>query len=117
MFKQMVHSLSKNRTGIILIVMAALSTAVGQMLWKLSQHFPDVWLIIGFLLYFCGAVLMIAAFRFGDLSVLHPLLSFGYIFSIILGGLFLGEKLSAVQISGILIIFVGASLIGGGDND
>ncbi|MDD9147231.1 MULTISPECIES: EamA family transporter [unclassified Sporolactobacillus] len=116
MFKEMIHSFAKNRTGIILILTAALSTAVGQMLWKLSQHFPDAFLIIGFLLYFCGAVLMIVAFRFGDLSVLHPLLSVGYIFSIVLGGLFLGEKLSIVQIAGILIILAGASLIGGGDN-
>lgn len=111
----MLDSLSRNRTGIMLIITAALSTAVGQMLWKLSQHFPDAYLIVGFFFYFCGAVLMIVAFRFGDLSLLHPLLSVGYIFSIILGSFFLGEKLSIVQISGIMIIFAGASLIGGGD--
>lgn len=111
------HSIAKNRTGIVLIIIAALATATGQMLWKLSHTVPDLYFIIGFLLYFCGAVLMIAAFKFGDLSVLHPLLSFGYIFSIFLGSLFLGESLSALQIIGILIIIAGASLIGGGDDD
>lgn len=113
----MIHSVAKNRLGIALIIIAALSTATGQMLWKLSRSVPDVYFIIGFLLYFCGAVLMIAAFKFGDLSVLHPLLSFGYIFSIFLGSIFLGEALTVLQILGILIIIIGASLIGGGDDD
>lgn len=111
------HSIVKNRIGITLIICAALSTAIGQMLWKMSHSIPDIWFIFGFLLYFCGAVLMIVAFRFGELSVLHPLLSFGYIFSIFLGSLFLGESLSFLQILAILIIIAGATLIGGGDDD
>jgi uncharacterized membrane protein len=70
-----------------------------------------------FILYFCGAALMIIAFKFGDLSILHPLLSFGYIFSIFLGGIFLGESLTGIQITGIAVIILGATLIGGGDDD
>jgi Predicted membrane protein len=116
-FNLIIHSIVKNRIGITLIICAALSTAIGQMFWKLSHSIPDVWFIFGFLLYFCGALLMIVAFRFGELSVLHPLLSFGYIFSIFLGSLFLGESLTFLQIIGIIVIIVGASLIGGGDDD
>lgn len=111
------QSIYKNRIGISFIICAALSTAFGQMLWKMSSHFLDVYFIIGFLLYFCGAVLMIVAFRFGDLSVLHPLLSFGYIFSLFLGSIFLAETITAPKVIGTCIIFIGAVLIGGGDRD
>lgn len=117
MGKKILHSLYKNRIGISLIILAAFSTSIGQMFWKLSHQFLDVNFIVGFFLYFCGALLMIIAFRFGDLSVLHPLLSFGYIFSLYLGSAFLGENLTITKICGTCIIFVGAALIGGGDHD
>jgi drug/metabolite transporter (DMT)-like permease len=117
MFKYIFRSIYKNRVGISLIILASLSTAVGQMFWKLSEKFLDFHFIIGFCLYFCGALLMIIAFRFGDLSVLHPLLSFGYVFSLYIGSVFLDETLTTSKILGTLIIFIGATLIGGGDHD
>ncbi|AEO99688.1 MAG: DMT family transporter [Heyndrickxia faecalis] len=111
------QSIRKNKTGILLIMLAAFSTSVGQMLWKMSGHFLDAYFVTGFFLYFCGALLMIVAFRFGDLSVLHPLLSMGYIFSLFLGSIFLGEHMTPLKIIGTCIIFAGAALIGGGDAD
>ena len=50
---------------------------------------------------------MILALRFGDLSVLHPMLGIGYVFSIGLGYLFFGEPIHWKKIIGILIILFG----------
>ena len=107
--------MKKNIKGIILMIMAAFLTSIGQLFWKLSQGNNLKWLIIGFSCYGIGAVLMIVAFRFGSLSVLHPLMSTGYIFAIFFGTLILHEKISLIQYVAILIIIIGITLIGGGD--
>ena len=116
MFKEMVTSIKKNRIGIVLILTAALSTAFGQFFWKLSEGQINFNLIIGFFLYSIGAILMIIAFRFGSLSVLHPLLSIGYVFALFIGTYFLGESLTTKHIIGNVFIVVGALLIGGSDD-
>jgi uncharacterized membrane protein len=98
------------------MILAALCTSFGQLFWKLSEAALNINLIIGFFLYFLGAVLMIAAFRFGKLSILHPLLSIGYVISSILGLVFLKESLSISSILGIAFIMAGVVLIGGESN-
>jgi drug/metabolite transporter (DMT)-like permease len=111
-----VQSFQKNKVGIFFILAASISTASGQMFWKLSNGALNFYLLLGFVLYFIGAVLMIIAFRFGSLSVLHPLLSMGYVFALLLGVMFLDESISMTHIIGTLLIIGGAILIGGGDH-
>lgn len=113
--KGFIMSFKKNYKGIILISIAALFTSVGQLLWKISNGQINAFMVSGFLCYGLGAVLMIIAFRFGSLSVLHPILSLSYIFAIVLGAIFLGEYLKTMQVMAIIIIIVGVTLIGGGD--
>lgn len=108
-------SFKKNYKGIILMAIAALLTAIGQLLWKISSGKVNKFMIIGFLCYGLGAMLMILAFRFGSLSVLHPMLSLSYIFAIIFGAIFLGEYLKFVQVIAVISISIGVILIGGGD--
>jgi drug/metabolite transporter (DMT)-like permease len=112
-----IQSLKKNKIGIALILVASISTASGQMFWKLSGGQWNRYLILGFLCYGVGAVLMTVAFRFGSLSVLHPLLSMGYVFALLLGITFLHEQITAMQTVAVALIIVGAILIGGGDDD
>lgn len=109
-------SFKKNYKGIALILIASLFTAIGQMLWKLSKGSDITLLFLGFLCYGLGAVLMIIAFRFGSLSVIHPMLSFGYIFALILGNFVLGETITKKSYMAIFIIMLGVILIGGGDD-
>lgn len=112
----MESSLAKQKSayiGISLMVLAALFTTFGQLFWKLSHASINLDLLLGFVLYFFGAVTMIVAFRFGKLSILHPLLSIGYIFSTILGVVFLNERINWISILGIAVIMIGVVLIGG----
>jgi len=102
--------------GIGLMILAAFCTALGQLFWKLSHAAINVELIVGFILYFLGALLMTIAFRFGKLSVLHPLLSVGYVLSTILGIIFLNENISFSGFLGILCIIGGVLVIGGESN-
>lgn len=111
-----IKSLNNNKVGILFILCASLTTAFGQMFWKLSGGSSIYYILLGFFLYFLGAVLMIVAFRFGSLSVLHPILSMGYVFAIFIGIIFLNEIINMKQIAGIVCIILGAILIGGGDH-
>ena len=99
--------------GIVLMIAAAFSTATGQLFWKLAEGVFDYRLWIGFALYGAGAVLMTAAFRYGRMSVLHPLLSIGYVIAIFYGAVFLGEAVTANMLMGTGLILAGVIAIGG----
>lgn len=113
---KIVNSLSKNKAGISLMLIASLFTAIGQLQWKLSSGGINLLLFSGFTFYFMGAVFMIVSYKFGDLSVLHPLLSIGYVLALLLGAVFLNESVSIQGLIGTCIIVCGAILIGGGDD-
>jgi len=103
------------KLGISLIVIAALFTAIGQLLWKLSNGNININLILGCLLYGFGAIFMIIAFKFERVSLLHPFLSLGYVISIVLGFLLLSEEISIPKLLGTLLIIIGVILVGGKD--
>ena len=95
-------------TGIALMLASALLTCLGQLCWKLAARQDSLpFLLAGFGLYGCGALMMMAALRFGELSVLHPMLSAGYALSILLGALVLGEGITANKLLGIAVITAG----------
>lgn len=109
------RSIVENWKGILLMLLSALTVAVGQLLWKQSQGTELVRLVAGFALYGVGALLMVLAFKHGKLSVVHPVLSFSYVFGIFFGYFFLGEVLNVHQMVAIALIIVGVVFIGGGD--
>lgn len=112
----MLSSFRKNQKGILLIVGSAILVCVGQLLWKISATQGILPLLVGFVCYGIGAILMIIAYRYGELSVLQPMLSMNYVLSVILGVLVLHETLTLTKAMGICIISLGVILIGGGSS-
>ena len=70
---------------------------------------------LSYVLYGIGAVSMIIAFKFGSLSVLHPMMSIGYVFALIIGYFWLGEAITVTKVVGITSILIGVALMGMGD--
>lgn len=94
--------------GIILILLSATLACTGQLLWKLASRDDSILLVIvGLGLYGLGALLMILALRYGELSVLHPMMSVGYVLSLFLGAVVLDEKITFMKIAGVAVIIVG----------
>ena len=108
-------SLKKNKIGITIIIFSAICTAFGQYCWKVWEAKGMLTLLIGFVLYGIGAVSMIIAFKFGSLSVLHPMMSIGYVCALFLGYFMLGEAITLTKVLGILLILLGVAFIGMGD--
>lgn len=100
------------KKNIVLISISALLTSFGQFFWKISNCSNIISLITGFLLYGLGAISMIYAFKFGELSKTQPTLSISYVFSLIIGYTFLKEPIDLLKIIGILLILTGVIIIG-----
>lgn len=111
----MLESIKKNRKGMLLMLLSSLFVCIGQLLWKLSAEGLSIYLVPGFLCYGTGALIMLVAYRYGSLSVLHPMLSMSYVFSTILGTAVLGEVVGLKRIFAIALILLGVIFIGGGD--
>ena len=62
-------------------------------------------------MYGIGLALMLLAMKFGDLSILHPMLSAGFILSLFLGHFILREQITLQQIAGVGIIGAGMVLL------
>lgn len=98
--------------GIAMMVVSSLMVCLGQLAWKLHYDQGLIYLFVGFALYGFGALLMIYAYQFGKLSVLQPILSLSYVFSIVLGYFILNESIDIKKITAVLLIMVGVTLIG-----
>lgn len=103
---------SQLKLGICLILISAFMTATGQLLWKISMNGEIITLLIGFCLYGLGAIIMTVAFKFGDISILHPMLGFSLVMSIIYGGMFLHEQITIGKILGVILILFGLIILG-----
>lgn len=110
------QSIMKNKTGIILMIVSSICACLGQLFWKLSVDQGFYLLLVGFLFYGLGGVIMLVAYRFGSLSVLQPMLSLNYVLTIILAAVVLEEPITLARTIGILIIIAGVILIGGGED-
>ncbi|MFC1690540.1 EamA family transporter [Nanoarchaeota archaeon] len=118
----------KNKTrpfAILIVLLCTLLTSLGQLFLKfgankLSLSFYAIImnynLIIGCFFYGMGAILLIVALKYGELSVLYPFIALSFIWVSILSMIFLSEIMTTGKWVGIAVIVVGVSLIGWGAN-
>ena len=120
--------MKKNIIGIVIMLVAAVFTAIGQFHWKIGLGFVDEifdvfkssenfwkvipYILVGFVLYGCGSALMIVAYKYGDVSMLHPLLGVSYILSLIIGFSLLGESINVQKVIAVIVIITGLVFLG-----
>ena len=73
--------------------------------------FTNFFIVGGFAFVFGGALFWLAVLSRWDLSLAYPLLSISYIIGIILSVLILKEKVSLLQVLGVLVIIGGVTLV------
>ncbi|RMF56013.1 hypothetical protein D6745_00550 [Candidatus Woesearchaeota archaeon] len=109
------------KTGAIIIVLfCAFLGAGGQIFFKLASEnlnfniiswLTNYKLIIGLFLYGIATVLFVYTLKFGEVSLLYPIIATSYIWVSIFAVLFLGEHMSIYKWLGILMIISGVSLV------
>jgi multidrug transporter EmrE-like cation transporter len=71
-------------------------------------------LILGVSLYLASSVIYALGVRGGQLSVLYPLVSLGYVFTLVWSKLFFNEPITRYKVAGLSLILVGVFLVGVG---
>jgi drug/metabolite transporter (DMT)-like permease len=69
-------------------------------------------LLLGVTLFVASSLAYVVGIRHGELSVLYPLVSLGYIWTLLWSALFLKERITRNKLFGLLLIVLGIVLIG-----
>ncbi|MGX7245309.1 EamA family transporter [Enterococcus quebecensis] len=102
--------------GILLILIAATLSSLGQLAWKFGADgtgsYSIILYVLGFIAAGAGMFFMMAAFRYGEVSILQPMMSLGFALSIVLGAIFLNESITWYKLVGTGFIIAGSILLG-----
>lgn len=105
---------------IILVLGCALLGATGQILFKLSSDnfsfnplswFKNIYFLLGITLYGLSAVLFVWSLKYGDVSLLYPIIATSYIWVTIFATLILNEEFPGIKWIGIILIITGIYVI------
>lgn len=110
------------KEAFLLIILSTFFICLGQILWKIGLEkgsswtgFFNLYLILGFIFYGFSAVTIVVAFKFGELSVLYPILATSYIWIGLFSPLiFENDVMNVYKWAGIGIIIIGVCLMGRG---
>jgi uncharacterized membrane protein len=112
----------KNKWAIVLVLLSTLITSSGQIFlktgasrlnWNLSEQLTNFPLFTGWILYIIGAVMLIIALKYGDLSLLYPIYSLNFVWvSIMSPHFFPTDSMNAIKWAGVLIVMIGVSCVG-----
>ncbi len=114
------------RLAIGIVFVQTLFGAVAQILLKAGtqqQHgdgladivigiFTNPQLFVGYTLYGVSALLMIAALKYGELSILYPVIAMTYVWVAILSVSIYGESVSLLKFGGLSSIVLGVAVLG-----
>lgn len=73
--------------------------------------FSSPYILVGFLMYITGAVLWLFVLSKLDVSLAYPYIGIGFIITMVVGTMFLGEALSMSRFVGTLLVVAGITLI------
>lgn len=114
-----VNKVSKNTypkmwLGVLLVVLASLLTAMASLFWKLADAELNFYLFLGYVLQGVASLFLVFSFKYGKLSILHPMLSLSYVFALFLSFFVLNENIISLQLIGVFLILFGVLLLSKG---
>lgn len=109
--------MNKKKTStlsILLVILFTFIVTVAQLLMKKGAigGFFNFYLFFGLALYGIGTIIFIIALKNGELSVLYPIISLGFVWVAITSFIFFNELFTLNKIIGISLIILGVSLLG-----
>jgi drug/metabolite transporter (DMT)-like permease len=111
-------------SSVFLILTSSLIGSFGAVFLKLgAEHmkgslggfFKNYWLATGICLYLFSSVFFVMGIAQGELTILYPMVSLGYIWTILWARLFFKEPFTVSKIAGLVIIIFGVALINYGN--
>lgn len=71
-------------------------------------------LAAGVVLFLISSVFFVLGIREGELTILYPMVSLGYVWTMLWSRLFFGEPITRTKIYGVALILLGVALLGAG---
>lgn len=111
-------------SSIILVLFGSFIGSFGAVFLKLgAEHMKgglarlltNYWLATGVVLYLLSSVFYMMGVSQGELTVLYPMVSLGYIWAIVWARLFFKEPFTIPKIGGLVMIIFGVALINFGN--
>jgi drug/metabolite transporter (DMT)-like permease len=109
-------------TAIFLMILCTIFTSLGQILWKFGLNKIDFSFlftifnfpfILGFVFYGLGFGLMLLAFKYGELTVLFPIIATSYVWvSLLSSWIFPEDSMNLWKWLGIIVILLGVGFLG-----
>lgn len=100
------------------LLLKAGTNAVGTFAFSSANLFPVGWqlatqplILAGILSYGLSLIVWIMALSRTDVSIAYPMVSIGYVLTVIAAWQLLGESLSALRIAGIGVIILGVVMV------
>jgi drug/metabolite transporter (DMT)-like permease len=107
-------------SSIILVLFGSFIGSFGAVFLKLgAEHMKgslarllnNYWLAVGIVLYLLSSVFYMMGLAQGQLTVLYPMVSLGYIWAILWARLFFKEPFTLAKVGGLALIIFGVALI------
>jgi drug/metabolite transporter (DMT)-like permease len=114
------HPATTPLSSIILILVSSFVGSFGAVFLKLgAEHmhgsiariFTNYWLATGVVLYLLSSVFYIMGVSQGQVTVLYPMVSLGYLWAMVWARIFFKESFTIFKIGGLAMIIVGVALI------
>lgn len=105
--------------AIALVLLCTLLTTSAQIFLKMGADklpllFFNWSLFIGIFLYGIGAIVLIIAFKGGEVTVIYPIFASSYVWVSLLSTYFFSETLGFLKIAGIFVVILGITFIASG---
>jgi len=112
--------------AIALMIITTIFTSIAQVFYKLAAEklqlniisiITNLPLITGMILYALGAIIMIIAFKGGEVSTLYPIIATSYVWVSLLSAYLFNENINILRWTGIFIIISGIIFISIGSKE
>jgi len=91
---------------------AFLKSAAERLEFRLHSLLRNWRLALGVFFFCFSSIFFVMGLREGELSVLYPMVSLGYVWTLLWSRLFFGERFSRTKFAGLALILAGVAMVG-----
>ena len=108
--------MEKRGLAILLMILCTFLTSIAQVFYKIgASRLPEIFtnypLFVGIMLYALGALVLVTAFKFGEVTMLYPIIATSYIWVALLSWGIFSEAVGILKWMGIALIIIGITTI------
>lgn len=100
--------------SILLVILFTFIVTIAQLFMKKGAiiNFFNIYIFLGLAFYGLATLIFVIALKGGELSVLYPIISLGFVWVAITSFIFFNELFTYNKVIGIILIIGGVSLLG-----